>query len=177
MGSHTGAVPSLGKGAVYGMSNKQKINTKSSCEAELVGVDDALPMVLWTVQFLKAQGFEVADVVYQDNQSSIKILLEKNGTRSSGRGTRHLNIRCFFITDRGGPILTPRHYKGDCSGSIEIGYLTFQRPQPSRCRSVLDPNLFANKSDIQLDDSVQSDGSDDVVTRFDCDEVGWTTVV
>jgi Reverse transcriptase (RNA-dependent DNA polymerase) len=99
MRSHTGAVLSLGKGAVYGMSNKQKINTKSSCEAELVGVDDALPMVLWTVQFLKAQGFEVADnVVYQDNQSSI--LLEKNGTRSSGRRTRHLNIRYFFITDR-----------------------------------------------------------------------------
>jgi hypothetical protein len=58
------------------MSSKQKINTKSSCEAELVGVDDAIPMVLWTQQFLKAQGFEVTDnVVYQDHQSAI--LLEK----------------------------------------------------------------------------------------------------
>jgi hypothetical protein len=56
--------------AVYGMSNKQKINTKSSCEAGLVGVDDALPMVLWRVQFLKARGFEVADNVYQDNHST-----------------------------------------------------------------------------------------------------------
>jgi hypothetical protein len=43
MRSHSGAVVSLGKGAVYGMSSKQKINTKRSCEAELVGVDDALP--------------------------------------------------------------------------------------------------------------------------------------
>jgi hypothetical protein len=59
MRSHTGAVLSLGKGAVYGMSSKHKINTKSSCEAELVGVDDALPTVLWTSQFLKAQGFAV----------------------------------------------------------------------------------------------------------------------
>jgi hypothetical protein len=50
MRSHTGVVLSLGKGAVYGMSSKQKINTKSSCEAELVGVD-ALPTILWTIQF------------------------------------------------------------------------------------------------------------------------------
>jgi hypothetical protein len=99
MRSHTGAVLSLGKGAVFGMSSKQKINTKSSCEAELVGVDDALPTILWTLQFLKAQGFAVSDnVVYQDNQSAI--LLEKNGTRSSGKRTRHLDIRYFFITDR-----------------------------------------------------------------------------
>ena len=38
------------------------------------------------------------NVVYQDNQSAI--LLEKNGTRSSGKRTRHLDIRYFFITDR-----------------------------------------------------------------------------
>jgi hypothetical protein len=98
MRSHTGAVLSLGKGAVYGMSSKQKINTKSSCEAELVGVDDALPTVLWTLQFLKAQGFAVTDdILCQDNQSAI--LLEKNGTRSSGKRTRHLD-KIFFITDR-----------------------------------------------------------------------------
>jgi hypothetical protein len=72
MRSHTGAVLSLGRGAVFGMPCKQKINTKSSCEAELVGVDDALPMVLWTIQFLKAQGFVVAhNILYQDNQRSI----------------------------------------------------------------------------------------------------------
>jgi hypothetical protein len=53
MRSHTGAVMSIGKRAVYGMSSKQKINTKSSCEAELAGVDDAIPMVLWTQQFVK----------------------------------------------------------------------------------------------------------------------------
>jgi hypothetical protein len=79
------------------MSSKQKINTKSSCEAELVGVDDALPTVLWTLQFLKAQGFAVTDnVIYQDNQSTI--LLENNGTKSSGKRAR--DIRYFFITDR-----------------------------------------------------------------------------
>ena len=34
----------------------------------------------------------------QDNQSSL--LLEKNGRGSSGKRTRHINIRFFFIADR-----------------------------------------------------------------------------
>jgi hypothetical protein len=64
----------------------------------LVGVDDGMPLVIWTRNFLTAQGFKVKDnVVYQDNQSAI--LLEKNGKASSGRCTRHLDIRYFFVTD------------------------------------------------------------------------------
>jgi hypothetical protein len=55
MRSHTGAVLSLGEWSGVQVSTKQKINTKRSCEAELVGVDDALPVVLWTLQFLKAR--------------------------------------------------------------------------------------------------------------------------
>jgi hypothetical protein len=48
--------------------------------------------------FLRGQGFIVNDnVVYQDNQSAI--LLERNGCGSSGRRTRHINIRYYFITD------------------------------------------------------------------------------
>ena len=99
MKSHTGAVFTMGKGAAYTMSTKQKINTESSTEAELVGVDDALPNVLWIRRFLTAQGFTVNDnIVYQDNQSAI--LLERNGQRSSGKRTRHIDIRYYFITDR-----------------------------------------------------------------------------
>jgi hypothetical protein len=46
-----------------------------------------------------AQGFEIHDnVIFQDNQSAM--LLEKNGRASSGRRTRHINIRYFFVTDR-----------------------------------------------------------------------------
>ena len=99
MKSHTGAVFTMGKGAAYTMSTKQKINTESFTEAELVGVDDALPNVLWIRRFLNAQGFTVNDnVVYQDNQSAI--LLERNGQKSSGKRTRHIDIRYYFITDR-----------------------------------------------------------------------------
>ena len=49
--------------------------------------------------FLEAQGFEVKDnVVYQDNLSAMQ--LEKNGRASSGRRTRHIEIRYFFVTDK-----------------------------------------------------------------------------
>ena len=38
--SHTGAVMTMGEGAVQSASSKQKLNTRSTCKAELVGVDD-----------------------------------------------------------------------------------------------------------------------------------------
>jgi len=99
MRSHTGAVLSLGGGAIVSMSTRQKLNTKSSTEAELVAVDDALPQIIWAKNFLTAQGFAVTDnVVFQDNQSTI--LLERNGRRSSGKRTRHIDIRYFTVTDR-----------------------------------------------------------------------------
>jgi hypothetical protein len=98
MKSHMGGMMSLGKGAAYGTSTREKLNTKSSTEAELVGVNDVMPQILWTRYFLEAQGYGVEDsLVYQDNQSAI--LLEKNGRASSGKRTRHINIRYFFVTD------------------------------------------------------------------------------
>ena len=85
----------LGKGAVQSISRKHKLNTRSSTEAELVGVDDAATMILWTRLFLEAQGYEIdKNIVYQDNKSAI--LLETNRKRSSGKRTRALNIRYFL---------------------------------------------------------------------------------
>jgi hypothetical protein len=86
MRSHTGGVLSMGRGAIYGTSTRQKLTTKSSTEAELVGVSDILPQVLWTRYFLEAQGYDINDnLLYQDNKSAI--LLEKNGKMSSGKRT------------------------------------------------------------------------------------------
>jgi hypothetical protein len=96
---HTGATMSLGRGSIIGMSKKQKLNTKSSTECELVGVDDASPQMLWTRYFVEAQGYGVkASILNQDNLSAI--LLEKNGRASSGKRTKHINVRYFFIKDR-----------------------------------------------------------------------------
>ena len=95
--SHTGSVMTLGKGSVNTYSAKQKLNTRSSTEAEVVGVDDIATSAVWTHNFLDAQGYDCRTTIYQDNTSAI--LLEKNGKESSSKRTRHMNIRFFFIKD------------------------------------------------------------------------------
>jgi hypothetical protein len=75
------------------------VNVRSSTEGKLVTVDDAATMILWTKLFLEAQGYDVEkNIVYQYNKSAI--LLETNGKKSSGKQTRALDIRYFFITDQ-----------------------------------------------------------------------------
>jgi hypothetical protein len=99
MKGHTGGTLSLGAGSAYSTSTKQKLVTRSSTESEVVAVHDVLPQVLWTNNFLRAQGIHICETrLYQDNMSSI--LLEKNGRSSSSKRTRHMNIRYFFIKDQ-----------------------------------------------------------------------------
>ena len=98
--SHTGVVISLGRGAVFVRSGKQKIVTKSSTESELVGLSDSVGQTIWTRNFLgpEGQGYKMGPAtVYEDNMSTIK-LAEKG--RSTSERTRHISIRYFFIKDR-----------------------------------------------------------------------------
>ena len=98
MRSHTGGLMSFGLGVINTKSSKQKLNTKSSTEAELIGASDYIPWTLWTKWFLNAQGYKVnQNIFFQDNQSAMK--LETNGIKSSGEKTRHIIIRYFFIKD------------------------------------------------------------------------------
>jgi hypothetical protein len=99
MKSHTGGVVSFGIGAVMSKSSKQKLNTKSSTEAELVGASGYLPYPIWAKKFLAAQGYALKEnIFYQDNQSTIRF--EKNGRKSCVPNSRHIDIRYFFIKDR-----------------------------------------------------------------------------
>jgi len=99
MRSHSGIFMTLGQGTVYSVSSKQKLNTKSSTEAELVAVDNSMGQILWSRHFLMVQGEHVpTTTIYQDNKSTIP-LAEHRKTSSSKR-TRHLNIRYFFVTDK-----------------------------------------------------------------------------
>ena len=99
MRGHTGAGLTLGEGAAITLCMKQKMNTRSSTETEIVGVHDALPTILWSVHFLRAQGFDVKHTILkQDNQSAI--LLEVNGRSSSSKRTKHIEQRFFYITDQ-----------------------------------------------------------------------------
>ncbi len=79
---HTGAGMSLGQGIALSYSWKQKINTKSSTEVELVRVDDSLGYILWVRYFMQEQVFNMeALLLYQDNMSTM--LLKTNSRASS----------------------------------------------------------------------------------------------
>ena len=98
MKSHTGAIMTLGTGAIVSDSTKQKVNARSSTESEMIAADDMISKILWTKRFVEAQGHQVkANIVYQDNSSMMK--LEMNGKESSGKRTRHFDIKFFYITD------------------------------------------------------------------------------
>ncbi len=89
----------MGRGFPISVSTKQKLNTRSSTESKLVGLNDMMPIILWTCYFLLSQGYGVVEnLLLQDNRSSI--LLERNGRALSGKCTRHINIQYFFISDR-----------------------------------------------------------------------------
>ena len=99
MRGYTGGALTMGRGFPIGSSTKHKINTRSSTESELVGVDNMMSSILWTRYFLNHQGYKVNDnIIFQDNKSSM--LLERNGKASSGKRTKHINVRYFFITDQ-----------------------------------------------------------------------------
>ena len=52
----TGGTGSLGKGSILSISTKQKLNTRSSTETELVAADDIMPHVCWTNYVLVVKG-------------------------------------------------------------------------------------------------------------------------
>ena len=82
--SQTRGTMTFRKGAVQSLSKKQKLNTRSSTEAELVGEDNVATQILWTKHFMEAQGYTIEEnIIYQDNKSTI--LLQENGRKSAGK--------------------------------------------------------------------------------------------
>ena len=123
----------MGRGFPTVSSTKQNRNMKISTETEIVGVDDFMPDIFWTLYFISAQGYNVKDnFLHQDNKSYI--ILEDNGKASIRKRTNHINIWYLFITDRvnngdvsilwcpTGNIIgyyATKHFKVICSGSSE----------------------------------------------------------
>jgi len=68
--SHMGGMISMGHETIMCKSTKQKLNMKSSTEAELVGAMDYLPNTIWACMFLEVQGYKLKEnMFFQDNQS------------------------------------------------------------------------------------------------------------
>ena len=98
MRGHTGSLMSLGHGVIHDKCSKQKLNTKSSTESEVVDASDYIGFTLYIKWFLKEQGCALKqNTFYQDKMSAIK--MEKNGRQSCGEKSRHIHIRYFFIKD------------------------------------------------------------------------------
>ena len=85
--------------AVMPGSWRQKLNTGSSIEPELVGIDNALKYIMWGLYFIQAQDFKVKNnILMQDNKSTI--LMAMNGRFSCSKRTKHIKNRYFMIKDK-----------------------------------------------------------------------------
>ena len=74
----------MGKGAIISSFTKQRVNSRSSTESQLICVDDKISKVLWMKCFLEWQEFPVKlNIIYQDN--TISINMEENGKDISGK--------------------------------------------------------------------------------------------
>jgi hypothetical protein len=97
MRSHSGVCIILGTGAYYSKSTAQKLNTTSSCEAELVALSKGLQQSLWSSYFIENQGYPASTIiVFQDNQSTIKLV--ENG-RPTSELSRHIRVGYFWLHD------------------------------------------------------------------------------
>jgi len=104
--SHTGCAIVLGEtGAIFVKSAKQKIVTKSSTEAELVGLSDTASQAIHLRNFVLCQGYDTGPaIIYQDNLSCMALM--KRGGPGSER-SRHINIRHFWLKEKvdGGEVI------------------------------------------------------------------------
>ena len=62
----------------------------------MVGADDVMSQLMWTKNFLEAQGLNVTTTLLQDNKSAMTL---KKGFKSAGKRSKHLNVRYFYIKD------------------------------------------------------------------------------
>jgi hypothetical protein len=104
MRGQTGIAIRIGGAVVYARSMRQKINSVSSTETEIVAVSQKFSEPLWLLQFLEDLPF-CADadcaapgpiLLEQDNQSTMK--LWEMGTAQKGN-SRHIQARHFWIAD------------------------------------------------------------------------------
>ena len=90
---HTGGGMTYGTGTPVTVSRKQKLNTSSSRESELVSI------IFWTKRFMEAHGYDIRkNIIYQDNKSTI--LLETNCKRIVSNKTTAINIPYLFLIDQ-----------------------------------------------------------------------------
>ena len=80
---------------IYIRSQKHKLHTRSSTEAELVATDEGVLHLLWMILVFDFLGYPQKPVkVFQDNQSTMRVC--QTGHSKSGR-LKHMVVRYNFI--------------------------------------------------------------------------------
>lgn len=99
--SHSGFVLKFGGSVVLVRSTKQKINSTSSTEAELISLSDNLIYALRAREFIVAQGYRVGPIrVYQDNMSVLAMLKRPDNAkdRSKNMKVRRIAVKELIIS-------------------------------------------------------------------------------
>ena len=97
--SHTaGVISLLCKGLLYVKTVKRELMSKSSMEAELIGISDMLPRVVWTRESLAKQGYKCGLArSFQVDHVSTAVLASKGSSIS--KRTRHIATKCYYVRD------------------------------------------------------------------------------
>ena len=92
----TGSMMSLDHGAMVSYSRKHKFNTRSSTESEIMSLDQMMPEVCWTYNFMEGQGYPVDfSEIFQDNISVQLLAVIRK--LSSLKRTKHIKAKFFFV--------------------------------------------------------------------------------
>jgi hypothetical protein len=95
--SRTGVAMTVSNVTISAWSNKQHMVSRSSTEAELIGLSDGLMHALWVRNLLLDIGHgENTIKIFQDNTSAMHIIKEG---RNSNQRTKHLDVRYFHAVD------------------------------------------------------------------------------
>lgn len=95
---HSGAVVLLGGNHIYSFSGKQKLQARSSTEAELIALDEIATYVVWLRYLLEELGIKsnTPSTIYQDNLSGIDIV-QKGG---NFKRTKHMVGKFGYIKEQ-----------------------------------------------------------------------------
>ena len=90
---------SMGRGAMLNTSKKLGLAATSSTETEIVANGERFPKCTWFRHFRLAQEDDAKeDTLMQDDESCM--LLHENHPVLVCKGSKHINVRCFFVVDK-----------------------------------------------------------------------------
>ena len=95
MTSRTGVLVTCNGGIIYGSSRKQSLVSRSSSEAELIAVDDALSISLFINNLCSEININISPIeIHEDNKSCLNMI---NTGKSLDLRTNHIAVKYYFV--------------------------------------------------------------------------------